>query len=123
MEFNNLKITISRSDDKVELVFNELDNLSVNLSDSGVEDVKQLFDKVFDYIIADEKLIQFTLEDNDEDLFHEVSKDIIVQLNAEIKQSEENFEKIIVLNNWIHTSVNYSKPKTFYTDRLYFLFN
>ena len=52
MEFNNLKITISRSDDKVELVFNELDNLSVNLSDSGVEDVKQLFDKVFDYIIA-----------------------------------------------------------------------
>ena len=96
MEFNNLKITISRSDDKVELVFNELDNLSVNLSDSGVEDVKQLFDKVFDYIIADEKLIQFTLEDNDEDLFHEVSKDIIVQLNAEIKQSEENFEKILL---------------------------
>lgn len=123
MEFNNLKITISRSDDKVELVFNELDNLSVNLSDSGVEDVKQLFDKVFDYIIADEKLIQFTLEDNEEDLFHEVSKDIIVQLNAEIKQSEENFEKIIVLNNWIHTSVNYSKSKIFYTDRLYFLFN
>ena len=123
MEFNNLKITISRSDDKVELVFNELDNLSVNLSDSGVEDVKQLFDKVFDYIIADEKLIQFTLEDNQEDLFHEVSKDIIVQLNAEIKQSEENFEKIIVLNNWIHTSVNYSKSKIFYTDRLYFLFN
>ena len=123
MEFNNLKITISRSDDKVELVFNELDNLSVNLSDSGVEDVKQLFDKVFDYIIADEKLIQFTLEDNQEDLFHEVSEDIIVQLNAEIKQSEENFEKIIVLNNWIHTSVNYSKSKIFYTDRLYFLFN
>ena len=99
MEFSNSKITILRNNDKVELVFNDLGDLSVNLSNSEVEDVKQLFDKVFDYIVLNEKLIQFTLEEEQETLFHEVAKDVIDQLNAEIKQSEENFEKIIVLKN------------------------
>ena len=99
MEFSNSKITILRNNDKVELVFNDLGDLSVNLSNSEVEDVKQLFDKVFDYIVLNEKLIQFTLVDEQEVLFHEVAKDVIDQLNAEIKQSEENFDKIIVLKN------------------------
>lgn len=99
MEFSNSKITILQNNDKVELVFNDLGNLSVNLSNSEVEDVKQLFDKVFDYIVLNEKLIQFTLEDEQETLFHEVAKDVIDQLNSEIKQSEENFDKIIVLKN------------------------
>lgn len=99
MEFSNSKITILRKDDEVALVFNDLGNLSVNLSDNEVEDVKELFNKVFEYIVSNEQLIKFVLQDGEEDLFHEVAEDIVLQLNAEIKQSEDNFEKIVELKN------------------------
>ena len=44
-------------------------------------------------------MIQFFLNDSSQDLFYEVANDIIVQLNSEIKQSENDFIKIFKLEN------------------------
>jgi Mg2+ and Co2+ transporter CorA len=84
-------------DTKVGLIFAELDNLAVALSDSGVDDIKKLFDAVFEYIIRNRRIVEFSLEESENDLFYQVSVDIIDQLNSEIKESEDNFEKIWAL--------------------------
>jgi hypothetical protein len=99
IEYDDIKVVISRGDEKsddnvISLVFEELDKLEVNLSDSGVDDIKKLFDVVFDYIVNKRKLITFTLDDSDNDLYTQISQDIIDQLNSEIKESESNFQKI-----------------------------
>jgi len=101
LETKTTDVKILRSEgskQKIELVFEELDNLSVNLADSNVNDVKELFDSIFQYIVKNKFLISFELKDESNDLFAEVAKDIIVQLNNEIKQSESNFTEIIALN-------------------------
>lgn len=99
IEYDDIKVVISRGDEKsddnvISLVFEELDKLEVNLSDSGVDDIKKLLDVVFDYIVNKKKLITFTLDDSDNDLYTQISQDIIDQLNSEIKESESNFQKI-----------------------------
>ena len=50
-------------------------------------------------IIEGEQLIQFQVIDEKNDLFFEVAKDMILQLNSEIRKSEPDFERIIELNN------------------------
>lgn len=78
----------------VVLVFEDLDSLEIALSESATEDITALFNAAFDYISNKKALIEFQLEDTENDLFNHVSQDIIDQLNAEIRESEESFQKI-----------------------------
>ena len=52
MEFNNkvVRVEIFREEEQVSLIFNELRELKINLSDSSVEDIKNLFNSIFDTI-------------------------------------------------------------------------
>lgn len=81
----------------VNFVVSELDNMKVNLSESDVNDLKHLFDKIFEYIISKRKLIEFQLVDEKSDLFFEVASDLVEHLNHEIIQSKDNFESLIEL--------------------------
>ena len=67
------------------------------LSEQEVTDLQKFFGVVFDYVIKNNKLIQFDLIDNKNDMFKEVAEDITQQLNSELKQSEANFEEFIDL--------------------------
>ncbi|HDT7975495.1 TPA: hypothetical protein RD615_002844, partial [Enterococcus faecium] len=69
------------------------------LSDSSVEDIKELFNNIFDSIVDENKLIVFELVDEKNDLFHEVAVDIINRLNLEIEQSKPELVKIIQFNS------------------------
>ena len=53
---------------------------------------------IFSEVINNKKLIEFELDDTNSDLFNEVVRDIVIQLNNEIKNAESDFEKIIELN-------------------------
>ena len=100
MEFNNkvVRVEIFREEEQVSLIFNELRELKINLSDSSVEDIKNLFNSIFDTIVDEKELISLELKDEKNDLFHEVAEDIIDQLNSEIEQSKSDLIKIIDLN-------------------------
>ena len=78
----------------VKLVFKELESSTVDLTDSSINDIKALFDKIFDYMVDNKQLVKFELNDTRNDLYHDVSKDIIDQLNSEIAESRVNIEKI-----------------------------
>lgn len=73
----------------------ELDDLSVNLSDSDVNDIKKLFNAIFDYIVNEKELIYFKLDTEITNLYHDVAQDMINYINLEISSSEENFLKLI----------------------------
>lgn len=100
MEFNNkvVRVEIFREEEQVSLIFNELRELRINLSDSSVEDIKNLFNSIFDTIVDEKELISLELKDEKNDLFHEVAEDIIDQLNSEIEQSKPDLIKIIDMN-------------------------
>ena len=100
MEFNNkvVRVEIFREEEQVSLIFNELRELKINLSDTSVEDIKNLFNSIFDTIVDEKELISLELKDEKNDLFHEVAEDIIDQLNSEIEQSKSDLIKIIDLN-------------------------
>ena len=100
MEFNNkvVRVEIFFFFYQVSLIFNELRELKINLSDSSVEDIKNLFNSIFDTIVDEKELISLELKDEKNDLFHEVAEDIIDQLNSEIEQSKSDLIKIIDLN-------------------------
>ena len=100
MEFNNkvVRVEIFREEEQVSLIFNELRELKINLSDSSVEDIKNLFNSIFDTIVDEKELISLERKDEKNDLFHEVAEDIIDQLNSEIEQSKSDLIKIIDLN-------------------------
>ena len=95
MEFNNkvVRVEIFREEEQVSLIFNELRELKINLSDSSVEDIKNLFNSIFDTIVDEKELISLELKDEKNDLFHEVAEDIIDQLNSEIEQSKSDLIK------------------------------
>ena len=97
-----VKVEIIREKEKVSLVFKELQDLEINLSDSSVEDIKNLFNSIFDNIVEEESLIFLELMDGRIDLFHEVAEDILNQLNSEIQQSKSDLVKIIDLNSKIN---------------------
>ncbi|MFZ8207317.1 hypothetical protein ACO1JF_14345, partial [Staphylococcus aureus] len=71
--------------------------LTINLSDEDVKDIQKLYNEIFDYVVQYKKLPQFNLNDSKNDLFHEVSMDIIKSLNNEIDNSKKDFERIIEL--------------------------
>lgn len=103
METKKIKVNLDRTKDEkdellsVSMIFEGLGNVKLTLSESSTTDVEELFNCIFDKVIQDETLFDFYLEDNQADLFKEVSEDILVQLNYEINQSESNFEEIIAL--------------------------
>ena len=99
MEFEKIDISlsISREDNGTSLVFNTPLELTINLSDEDVKDIHKLYNEIFDYVVQYKKLPQFNLNDSKNDLFHEVSMDIIKSLNNEIDNSKKDFERIIEL--------------------------
>ena len=65
-----------------------------------ITDLKDFFDKIFDYIVENERLIEFKLDNRtDKQLFQSVAEDLIKQINAEIKDSAKNFEEIIAFKS------------------------
>ncbi|EOD7529170.1 hypothetical protein ACJQ8U_002649 [Staphylococcus aureus] len=99
MEFEKIDISlsISREDNGTSLVFNTPLELTINLSDEDVKDIQKLYNEIFYYVVQYKKLPQFNLNDSKNDLFHEVSMDIIKSLNNEIDNSKKDFERIIEL--------------------------
>ncbi len=83
----------------VNFVVKDLDTVRIELSNSEVDDIKELFDKIFDYVITQRLLITFELEGNESSLFFEVASDLVKHLNNEIEQSEENFQKLIIMQD------------------------
>jgi len=103
IEIDKLNVTIFRGDkeegdESVKLIFQGLGDIEVNLNDSSVEDIKNVFDKTFEYINENEKLVEFVLNDSVEDLFKQVSGDIIEQINREIVEAKQNFLRIWALS-------------------------
>lgn len=91
------------SNSPVSLIFKLKKDVSVVLTDSGVEDIKVLFDEIFDAMIQDKKYLIFELDDSGKtDLYHDVADQIINQLNSEINQSKNNIERIWQLANVDH---------------------
>ncbi|MCG1168493.1 hypothetical protein K4S71_06050 [Staphylococcus epidermidis] len=99
MEFEKIDISlsISREDNGTSLIFNTPLELTINLSDEDVKDIQKLYNEIFDYVVQYKKLPQFNLNDSKNDLFHEVSMDIIKSLNNEIDNSKKDFERNIEL--------------------------
>ena len=90
----------------IKLIFEELDEAEIVLTDGKVDDIKDIFNKLFDYIMTSKELVELKLEDDQSDLYHEVAADIIQQLNSEIRQSSGNFEKLWQLDDEINTEDN-----------------
>lgn len=108
MVLNNLedkecKVVIQRTDEQDKLNFDILDKVEINLGNDSSEDIQNLFNEIFEYIVETKTLLKFTLEDSGSDLITEVVVDILNQLNREIKSSEEMFIKIIKINEEIKT--------------------
>ena len=102
MELLRIKMYIERNFDvepqEVALLFEESFTFpKIVLSEQEVTDLQKFFGVDFDYVIKNNKLIQFDLIDNKNDMFKEVAEDITQQLNSELKQSEANFEEFIDL--------------------------
>lgn len=75
---------------------NDILECSINLESEDTKDLKDFFDKIFDYIVETGKLIEFQLENRtNQQLFQSVAEDLIKQINAEINDSAKNFEDII----------------------------
>lgn len=101
MESIKMKFKVDRSENNetVNFLIPDLENSSVNITDSNTEDIEILFNLIFQEVIKSKKLIEFELDDSNNDLFNEVANDIVMQINSEIKNAESDFEKIIELDN------------------------
>ena len=98
MDYERMKVKVIRKDKEINLHFEGVSIADILLTEPSNDDLKTFFDQLFDYIILNEKLVTFELDDDGhQDLFHDVSVDIIQHLNSEIKQSENNFTEIISL--------------------------
>ena len=93
------KVDRSENNETVKFLIPDLENSSVNITDSNTEDIQILFNLIFQEVIKSKKLIEFELDDSNNDLFNEVANDIVMQINSEIKNAESDFEKIIELDN------------------------
>lgn len=93
------KVDRSENNETVKFLIPDLENSSVNLTDSNTQDIENLFNLIFQEVIKRKKLIEFELDDSNNDLFNEVANDIVMQINSEIKNSESDFTKIIELDN------------------------
>lgn len=102
MESIMMKFKVNRSENNetVKFLIPDLENSSVNITDSNTQDIENLFNLIFQEVIKRKKLIEFELDDSsNNDLFNEVANDIVLQINSEIKNAESDFKKIIELDN------------------------
>lgn len=101
MESIIMKFKVDRSENNeiVKFLIADLENISVNITDSNTQDIENLFNSIFQEVIKRKKLIEFELDDSNNDLFNEVANDIVIQINSEIKNAESDFKKIIELDN------------------------
>ncbi len=93
------KLDRSENNETVKFLIPDLENSSVNITDSNTQDIENLFNLIFQEVIERKKLIEFELDDSNNDLFNEVANDIVIQINSEIKNAESDFKKIIELDN------------------------
>lgn len=93
------KVDRSENNETVKFLIPDLENSSVNITDSNTQDIENLFNLIFQEVIKRKKLIEFELDDSNNDLFNEVANDIVIQINSEIKNAESDFKKIIELDN------------------------
>lgn len=93
------KVDRSENNETVKFLIPDLENSSVNITDSNTQDIENLFNLIFQEVIKRKKLIEFELDDSNNDLFNEVANDIVMQINSEIKNAESDFKKIIELDN------------------------
>lgn len=93
------KVDRSENNETVKFLIPDLENSSVNITDSNTQDIENLFNLIFQEVIKRKKLIEFELDDLNNDLFNEVANDIVIQINSEIKNVESDFKKIIELDN------------------------
>ena len=101
MEFDVFTLKFNDSGDGLGLKLSNDDlDCSINLENEDITDLKDFFDKIFDYIVENERLVDFKLENHtDKQLFQSVAEDLIKQINAEIKDSAKNFEEIIAFKS------------------------
>ncbi|WIK67064.1 hypothetical protein [Globicatella sanguinis] len=100
MEYDVINCEILTINEEVFLKSDEKLLFSVNLSSSDTNDIKQFFDNIFDYVVSNEKLIEFNLINMREtDLYTNVAQSLINQINSEIKISARNFEALIRIRN------------------------
>ncbi len=102
MEYKEMITTIARKEidtetEEVKIVFDDLEKFEINLSEKSVEDLKNFFNIIFDYIVENRILIKFILKDDKQDLYNEIVLDVLEQINNEIEASKENFQKIFNL--------------------------
>ena len=100
MEVKTVSVKLNKEDIeesvKVSLTCEEIEDFpEIILSDDSTSDLKDFFNKIFSYIIENEKLLEFQLLNKGNTLLEKVADDIIVQINSEIKQSEDNFDDFI----------------------------
>lgn len=91
-----IEVIISRDEQKhCSLIIPDLENVTINLSNSETVDIEVFFNKIFKWVIENKRLISFFTNDGENDLYNEMTKELISQLNNEIKQSETDFYAII----------------------------
>lgn len=93
------KVNRNENNETVKFLIPDLENTSINITDSNTQDIENLFNLIFQEVIKSKKLIEFELDDSNNDLFNEVANDIVIQINSEIKNAESDFKKIIELDN------------------------
>ena len=90
------KATITREKDKATLVLNGISkSYEIILTDDNPNNIKL----VFNNLIKDLKkgVIQFELEDTISDLYHNICKEYLTQLNAEIQSIYNEMEEFDLL--------------------------
>lgn len=89
------KATIKREKDKASLILTTSQDYEIILTDDNPNNVKH----VFNNLLKDLKkgIFQFELEDDVVDLYHNICKEYVVQLNAEITSIYNEMDELDLL--------------------------
>lgn len=80
-----INVTIERNEN-IELVFDFKNKLILNLSSDETKDTQKFFLQLLNEIVKLNDTISFTLDDEKEDLFHDVADKYLKNLENEIKK-------------------------------------
>lgn len=80
-----INVTIERKEN-IELIFNFESKLKLNLSSDNTQDTQSFFLGLLNEIVRLNDSITFTLEDEKDDLFHDVANKYLNNLENEIKK-------------------------------------
>ncbi len=94
MESKEIKI------DKIEsgvVNFELLNNFEFNIREENIEDIEELFNRIFNYITQEKNYLSFSVSEEamGEEIDLEILRTLFESLNSEINSSKENFEQII----------------------------